>query len=104
MYRPPSALRPLPQVAVLLYGFPPGVGAVGTAALLNVPRSLELVLKELQDAGYDLGEAAADLDGEAIVTALKYEGRRLASAGGATVCARFCRKGQGMCSVHEPQQ
>jgi len=59
------------KVAVLLYGFPPGVGAVGTAALLNVPRSLELVLKELQDAGYDLGEAAADLDGEAIVTALK---------------------------------
>ena len=26
------------KVAVLLYGFPPGVGATGTAALLNVPQ------------------------------------------------------------------
>ena len=43
--------------------------------------------------GYDLGEDAVDVDGEAIVTALKYEARRLASVGGATVCARFCPKG-----------
>jgi magnesium chelatase subunit H len=26
------------KLAVLLYGFPPGVGATGTAALLNVPK------------------------------------------------------------------
>ncbi len=26
------------KLAILLYGFPPGVGATGTAALLNVPR------------------------------------------------------------------
>ena len=26
------------KVAILLYGFPPGVGATGTAALLQVPR------------------------------------------------------------------
>ena len=39
------------KVAVLLYGFPPGVGAIGTAALLNVPRSLEKLLEELQQQG-----------------------------------------------------
>jgi hypothetical protein len=32
------------KVAILLYGFPPGVGATGTAALLNVPRSLQALL------------------------------------------------------------
>ena len=31
---PPAARR----IAVLVYGFPPNVGAVGTAALLNVPK------------------------------------------------------------------
>lgn len=43
------------RVAVLLYGFPPGVGATGTAALLNVPRSLEALFSRLQAEGYDLG-------------------------------------------------
>ena len=38
-------------MAVLLYGFPPGVGATGTAALLNVPQSLEALLSELQAQG-----------------------------------------------------
>ena len=28
------------KIAIILYGFPPGYGATGTAALLNVPRSL----------------------------------------------------------------
>ena len=28
------------EVAVVLYGYPPGIGATGTAALLNVPKSL----------------------------------------------------------------
>jgi magnesium chelatase subunit H len=51
--RKPPAER---KVAVLLYGFPPGVGATGTAALLNVPKSLEAVLVALRGAGYDLGE------------------------------------------------
>lgn len=46
------ARKPPPQrrVAVLLYGFPPGVGATGTAALLNVPESLERTLGALRDA------------------------------------------------------
>ena len=40
----------------MLYGFPPGVGATGTAALLNVPKSLEQTLQTLRDEGYDLGD------------------------------------------------
>ena len=44
---PPSERR----LAVLLYGFPPGVGATGTAALLNVPKSLEGLLARLQQVG-----------------------------------------------------
>ena len=37
-----------------MYGFPPGVGATGTAALLNVPRSLEALLARMKGEGYDL--------------------------------------------------
>ena len=36
------------KLAVLVYGFPPGVGATGTAALLNVPKSLERLLETLR--------------------------------------------------------
>ncbi|CAL8470018.1 g9560 [Coccomyxa elongata] len=64
------------KVALLLYGFPPGVGATGTAALLNVPKSLERMLEQLQEQGYDLGDAVADgakIDGEAIVNALRLQ-------------------------------
>ncbi|KAL3147924.1 Magnesium chelatase, variant 2 [Trebouxia sp. C0010 RCD-2024] len=63
------------KVAILLYGFPPGVGATGTAALLNVPASLAQLLEQLQQQGYDLGPAvsAGSVDGEAIVTALKMQ-------------------------------
>jgi magnesium chelatase subunit H len=51
------------------YGFPPGVGATGTAALLNVPKSVEALLRRLQEQGYDLGEGGIP-DGEALVAAL----------------------------------
>lgn len=68
-------------MAICLYGFPPGVGATGTAALLNVPRSLEALLKGLAEQGYDLGLArdASGIDGEAIIEALKMqeEGRAI---------------------------
>jgi magnesium chelatase subunit H len=57
-------------VAILLYGFPPGVGATGTAALLNVPRSLEKTLAALRQEGYNVGAGGAS-DGEAIVSALQ---------------------------------
>ena len=38
-----------------LYGFPPNVGAVGTAALLNVGNSLRNILKKLGSEGYSVG-------------------------------------------------
>lgn len=38
-----------------VYGFPPNTGAVGTAALLNVDKSLRNTLVELQKQGYNLG-------------------------------------------------
>lgn len=71
--QPPAEKR----VAMLLYGFPPGVGAVGTAALLNVPASIERVLGALREEGYDLGDLGDDLEGvgEAIVAALRAQVR-----------------------------
>lgn len=63
------------KIAILLYGFPPGVGATGTAALLNVPASLAQLLVQLQQQGYDLGPGvgAGSVDGEAIISALKMQ-------------------------------
>ena len=58
------------KIAVMLYGFPPGVGATGTAALLNVPKSLERTLQTLRDEGYDLGDGPLP-SGEALVNALR---------------------------------
>ena len=43
------------KIAMTLYGFPPGVGATGTAALLNVPKSIDETLATLRKEGYDLG-------------------------------------------------
>ena len=69
-------LRNTPQkkrkLAVVLYGFPPNVGAVGTAALLDVPKSLENLLTRLQQEGYDVGQFVDDPDacGESLVAAL----------------------------------
>ncbi len=51
-HKPPSERK----IAIILYGFPPGYGATGTAALLNVPRSLLKVLQALQAQGYRLGD------------------------------------------------
>jgi magnesium chelatase subunit H len=62
---PPKARK----IAIVLYGFPPGYGATGTAALLNVPRSLIKVLHTLQAAGYDLGDLPTD--GEALIQQVK---------------------------------
>uniref|UniRef100_A0A0G4IDP0 magnesium chelatase n=1 Tax=Chromera velia CCMP2878 TaxID=1169474 RepID=A0A0G4IDP0_9ALVE len=65
------------RVSVLLYGFPPNVGALGTAALLNVPASLSKLLEQLREEGYDLGPASRGkaatmpIDGEGIVSALQ---------------------------------
>ena len=53
------------KIAIILYGFPPGYGATGTAALLNVPKSLLKFLKALQEQGYDVGDLPED--GETII-------------------------------------
>jgi magnesium chelatase subunit H len=57
------------KVAILLYGFPPGYGAVGTAALLNVPRSLLKLLQALKEQGYTIGELPED--GEELIRRVK---------------------------------
>ena len=44
------------KVAIVLYGYPPGIGATGTAALLNVPQSLHELLAKMKAEGYDVGE------------------------------------------------
>ncbi|MBW4599798.1 MAG: magnesium chelatase subunit H [Calothrix sp. FI2-JRJ7] len=57
------------KIAVILYGFPPGYGATGTAALLNVPRSLIKFLEALKAQGYDVGEFPED--GEELIKRVK---------------------------------
>jgi magnesium chelatase subunit H len=57
------------KLAVILYGFPPGYGATGTAALLNVPKSLVNLLNNLKNQGYHVGEFPED--GEEIIKLVK---------------------------------
>ncbi|MBW4451353.1 MAG: magnesium chelatase subunit H [Nostoc indistinguendum CM1-VF10] len=67
------ALRQKPaserKIAIILYGFPPGYGAVGTAALLNVPRSLLKFLHVLKEQGYTVGDLPED--GEELIRWVK---------------------------------
>ena len=62
---PPSERK----IAIILYGFPPGYGATGTAALLNVPRSLIKFLQALKSRGYTVGEIPED--GEELIKQVK---------------------------------
>lgn len=57
------------KLAIILYGFPPGYGATGTAALLNVPKSLLALLRALEADGYHVGELPDD--GETIIDWVK---------------------------------
>ena len=57
------------RIAIVLYGFPPGYGATGTAALLNVPRSLLKFLQALKDQGYTVGDLPED--GEDLIRKVK---------------------------------
>ncbi|MFB2835255.1 magnesium chelatase subunit H [Floridanema evergladense] len=57
------------KIAIILYGFPPGYGAVGTAALLNVPKSLINFLNALKEQGYKVGEIPED--GEELIRLVK---------------------------------
>jgi len=57
------------KIAIILYGFPPGYGATGTAALLNVPKSLIKLLNALRAEGYTLDDFP--VDGEALIQQVK---------------------------------
>jgi magnesium chelatase subunit H len=60
------------KLAILVYGFPPNIGAIGTAALLNVGNSLRNLFQELSLQGYNVNNFGSDpLDGEKLITALK---------------------------------
>jgi magnesium chelatase subunit H len=63
--KPPSERK----IAIILYGFPPGYGAVGTAALLNVPKSLINFLNALKAEGYNVGDIPED--GEELINLVK---------------------------------
>ncbi|MCP2731354.1 magnesium chelatase subunit H [Limnofasciculus baicalensis] len=62
---PPSERK----IAIILYNFPPGYGATGTAALLNVPKSLLKLLHALKEQGYHVGDLPED--GEEIIRRVK---------------------------------
>lgn len=72
-------------ISIVLYGFPPNVGAVGTAALLDVPQSLENLLKRLDQEGYDVGTFGTDPDacGQSLVAALAVLSENPVISGGA---------------------
>ena len=74
------------KLSIMLYGFPPNVGAVGTAALLDVLNSLQNLLLRLHEEGYDVGDFATDPDacGESIVAALRVLNEAPVIAGGAS--------------------
>ncbi|MGV0025103.1 magnesium chelatase subunit H [Phormidesmis priestleyi] len=57
------------KLAIILYDFPPGYGATGTAALLNVPRSLLNLLKALKEQGYTVDDLPQD--GEDLIRRVK---------------------------------
>ncbi|MGJ3247691.1 MAG: magnesium chelatase subunit H [Elainellaceae cyanobacterium] len=57
------------KIAIILYGFPPGYGATGTAALLNVPKSLLKFLRALKQEGYQVADLPED--GEALIEQVK---------------------------------
>lgn len=69
LQRTPNADR---KIAISIYGFPPNVGAVGTAALLDVPKSFDNLFERLHKEGYNLGEdwASNPAKGGSIVAAL----------------------------------
>ena len=72
------------KLSIMLYGFPPNVGAVGTAALLDVPNSLENLLKRLHNEGYNVGDFAKDPDasGQSLIAALSILGEDSVIAAG----------------------
>ncbi len=87
---PPSERK----IAIILYGFPPGYGATGTAALLNVPKSLIKFLKALKSEGYTVGDIPED--GEELIDWVKVADESLPLAEGvSTVNVRTLEKWLG---------
>ncbi|PAX52828.1 magnesium chelatase subunit H [Brunnivagina elsteri] len=68
------------KIAVILYGFPPGYGATGTAALLNVPRSLIKFLGALKKQGYKVDNLPED--GEELIRLVKVADEEVKTADG----------------------
>jgi magnesium chelatase subunit H len=54
--RKPAAER---RVALILYNYPPGLGKLGTAALLDVPASLHALLTRMRAEGYNIDDLPA---------------------------------------------
>ncbi len=84
---------PARKIAVILYGFPPGYGATGTAALLNVPKSLLNFLQALKAQGYDVGELPED--GEEIIKRVKEADESIPAQQGDSVNVRTLEKWLG---------
>ncbi|EAT58943.1 magnesium chelatase subunit H [Chlorobium ferrooxidans] len=63
------------KLAFVVYDYPPGLGKKGTAALLDVPRSLFAILQSLKKAGYNVGQLPESPDAlfEAIDRATDYQ-------------------------------
>jgi magnesium chelatase subunit H len=97
--KPPAERR----VAIVLYGFPPGYGATGTAALLHVPNSLMALLRALAAQGYRVGPLPAS--GEELIRQVKEadetwvsripEGERFEDWTGASVTVETLRQWLG---------
>jgi magnesium chelatase subunit H len=98
--RKPAAER---RVAIVLYGFPPGYGATGTAALLQVPDSLMALLRAMAAQGYSLGPLPDS--GEELIRRVKQaddtwvgripEGERFEDWAGASVSVETLRQWLG---------
>ncbi len=84
---------PKRKIAVILYGFPPGYGATGTAALLNVPKSLLNFLQALKAQGYDVGGLPED--GEEIIKQVKEADESTPAQQGDSVNVRTLEKWLG---------
>ena len=71
------------KVAMMVYGFPPNVGAVETAALLDVGESIRLLLIKMKEEGYYLGECNPEnWKGDDIVAALRTMNAESSGEGG----------------------
>ncbi|MFZ0407459.1 MAG: cobaltochelatase subunit CobN [Cyanobium sp.] len=91
------------RVAIVLYGFPPGYGATGTAALLHVPDSLMVLLRAMAAQGYRLGPLPTS--GEELIRQVKEadqawigripEGERFEDWTGASVTVETLRQWLG---------